>query len=76
MDYGTLNGTTEALKTLADAVKDVKGECTNEVLAQTTDQWPKVQTYLQEAIDKIETAQTNLPTIGASMQAIASKYGD
>lgn len=76
MDYGTLNGTTEALKTLADAIRDVKALCTEDVLAQTSDQWPKVQTYLQEAIDKIETAQANLPTTGASMQAIASKYGD
>lgn len=76
MDYGTLNETTVKLQELAEAVKAVKDQCTNEVLAQTSDQWPKVQDYLQDVIDKIDEAKANYPsTYGAPMEAIASKYG-
>lgn len=76
MDYETLNETTAKLQVLAEAVTTVKDQCTNEVLAQTADQWPKVQDYLQEVIDEIEEAKANYPsTYGAPMKNIASKYG-
>lgn len=76
MDYGTLNGTTGSLGTLAEKVNTVKENCTNKVLAQTADQWPNVQDYLQEVIDKLDEAKANYPSqYGAPMEAIASKYG-
>lgn len=76
MNYSTLEGTTDALHDLVDGIDAVKTECTNAVLAQTSDQWPKVQDYLQEAINNINTAITTYPSsYGSPMEAIASKYG-
>ena len=76
MDYGTLNDTTENLRRLSEAIETVKSSCNNEILAQTNDQWSKVQDYLQTVIDEIEGAKATLPSkSGAPMEAIASKYG-
>lgn len=76
MNYGTLNGTTDSLKNLKESIVDIKEVCTNEMLDQTSDKWPTVQTYLEEVINKLEDAIGDYgPTYGSPMESIANKYG-
>lgn len=76
MNYGTLNGTTDALNTLKDKIVDIKTVCNNEILNKTSDQWPTVETYLQEVITKLEDAIGDYgSTYGSPMESIANKYG-
>ena len=75
MNYGTLNGTTDALSELKAAIDDIKTVCNSELLDQTSDKWPTVQTYLQDIITKLDTAVGEYgATYGSPMESIANKY--
>jgi hypothetical protein len=75
MNYGTLNGTTEALSELKAAIDEIKNVCNNELLDKTSDKWPDVQDYLQAIITKLDTAVGEYgATYGSPMESIANKY--
>ena len=71
MNYSTLNGLTSQLLTLKGRLTTLKSKCNSDILMLESDQWSKVETYLQEIIDQVIEARDNWPsTYGSKMKTL------